>query len=55
MFGFSFFPIYGIVAGIHIKDSAIDGVSDEEGDYIMVQALFFVFGISFIYVRDTDS
>lgn len=54
MFGISFFPIYGIIAGIHVKDSAMDGVSDEEGEYIMIQALFFVFGISFIYVRNTN-
>lgn len=54
MFGISFFPIYGIVAGIHVKDSVMDEVSNEEGEYIMIQVLFFVFGISFIYVRNTD-
>jgi len=54
MFGVSFFPVYGIVVGINLKDSAIDGVLEEDGDYFMVQILFFVFGISFIYVRDTD-
>jgi hypothetical protein len=54
MFGISFFPIYGIVVGVHIKDSAMDGLDVEEGDYIMVQFLFFIFGISFIYVRDIN-
>lgn len=52
MFGISFFPIHGIAIGLNVKDSNLDG---EEGDYIMFQFLFFVFGISLIYVRDTDS
>jgi hypothetical protein len=54
MFGISFFPIYGVVAGVHIKDSAMDGVPVEEGDYIMVQFLFFIFGISLIYARNIN-
>lgn len=54
MFGISFFPIYGVVAGVHIKDSTMDGLSAEEGDYMMVQFLFFIFGISLIYVRDIN-
>lgn len=54
MFGISFFPIYGVIAGVHIKDSAMDGVPVEEGDYIMVQFLFFIFGISLIYVRNIN-
>lgn len=51
MFGVSFFPIYGIAIGLNVKDSNLDG---EEGNYVMFQFLFFVFGISLIYVRDTD-
>jgi hypothetical protein len=55
MFGISFFPIYGCVAGVNFKDAALDETFEEVGDYIMIQLLFFIFGITFIYyVGDTN-
>ena len=49
MFGISFFPIYGCVAGVNFRDQAMDEAFEEVGDYIMIQLLFFIFGITFIY------
>tara|TARA_R110000782_G_scaffold55515_1_gene116915 strand:+ start:1004 stop:1171 length:168 start_codon:yes stop_codon:yes gene_type:complete len=55
MFGISFFPVYGCVVGVNLKDSAMDEAFEEVGDYIMIQLLFFVFGITLIYyVGDTE-
>jgi hypothetical protein len=55
MFGISFFPIYGCVAGVNFRDQAMDEALEEVGDYIMIQLLFFIFGVTFIYyVGDTD-
>ena len=49
MFGISFFPIYGCVVGVNFKDQAMDEAFEEVGDYIMIQLLFFIFGVTFIY------
>ena len=37
MFGISFFPIYGCVAGVNFRDQAMDEAFEEVGDYIMIQ------------------
>lgn len=49
MFGISIFPIFGCVLGVNFKDAAMDDALEEVGDYVMIQLLFFVFGITFIY------
>ena len=55
MFGISFFPIYGCVVGINFRDTAMDEALEEVEDYIVIQLLFFIFGITFLsYVGDTD-
>jgi hypothetical protein len=55
MFAVSFFPIYGCVVGINFKDEALDEALEEAGDYIVIQLLFFIFGITFLYyVGDPD-
>jgi hypothetical protein len=55
MFGISFFPIYGCVVGINFRDTAMDEALEEVEDYIVIQLLFFIFGITFLYyVGNTD-
>lgn len=55
MFGITFFPIYGIVIGVNLKDDYLEDNFQEPEKYIVVQILLLVFGITiFYYARDIN-
>ena len=51
MLAINIFPILGVVLGINFKDANLDGLEEENGDFVVVQ-IFFVVGISIIYFYD---
>ncbi len=52
MLAINVFPILGVVLGINFKDANLDGLEEENGDFVVVQILLFVVGISIIYFYD---
>jgi hypothetical protein len=55
MFGITFFPIYGIVIGVNLKDDYLQDAFEDQEKYIVVQILLLVFGITiFYYARDIN-
>ena len=52
MLAINVFPILGVVLGINFRDANLDGLEEENGDFVVIQILFFVVGISIIYFYD---
>ena len=46
MFGITFFPIYGIVIGVNLKDDYLQDAFEDQEKYIVIQILLLVFGIT---------